>query len=396
MSALHKDRVLLRKFLVDLVRVKPLRATSELAVLEQKYPGEPERGEEELERRGIPDAWICDEKHEWCVLIESKVLDKPTVGQITRHVRIAERLGFKHIFPVVITARSPGFTTGYAKVLEWRQVYAWLLSHSREHLWAAECATYLEIIEAKMTEAGQYVEGTLTMFSGFHFGKDHPFSYLEAKRVLVMAMHELRTRQELAKRLGAELTLAGRPAITRSEGDAVWDFIRLSEQPNFTTGPHLTLGLLQDHVDVMLTIPNSVSTFARKSVSGLALTGFREVVGQVLKNMEPLIAASKGITPIFRGIQRRYSSQRAKPEVDAIIEFDLRTAFGVGGPPKLQPVWLEAAYGAFVDKKGNYQIQIGAIFRYEKCPALRTPTAIDLVERTWLACKPLIDLTRQA
>jgi hypothetical protein len=34
-------------------------------------------------------------------------------------------------------------------------------------------------------------------------------------------------------------------------------------------------------------------------------------------------------------------------------EFDLRTAFDAGGPPKTQAKWLSAAYGSFVEKQGS-------------------------------------------
>ena len=83
------------------------------------------------------------------------------------------------------------------------------------------------------------------------------------------------------------------------------------------------------------------------------------------------------------------------PFIDARIEFDLRTAFDAGGPPKTQAKWLSAAYGWFVVKQGsNYQIQVGVVFRYDDCPEFRDPKALDLVAAAWLACKPLVDLAR--
>ncbi len=80
---------------------------------------------------------------------------------------------------------------------------------------------------------------------------------------------------------------------------------------------------------------------------------------------------------------------------DATIDFDLRTAAATPSAPKRQPRWLAAAYGSFVNKEGaNYQIQIGALFRYDRCPELRRPGSIDLIAAAWLACKPLVDLKR--
>jgi hypothetical protein len=67
-------------------------------------------------------------------------------------------------------------------LLEWRTVFAWLRQHSFDSTWAARTADYLEIAEAKLIETKQFVEGTLTMFSGFPFGHDHPFNYLEGKK----------------------------------------------------------------------------------------------------------------------------------------------------------------------------------------------------------------------
>jgi hypothetical protein len=94
-------------------------------------------------------------------------------------------------------------------------------------------------------------------------------------------------------------------------------------------------------------------------------------------------------------VQRRYKTQRSKPFIDAEIDFDLRTAVPNSGPPKAQPQWLKAAYGSFVIKKGsNYQIQKGVVFAYDRCPELARPDAIDLIAKAWLACNPLIELTR--
>lgn len=108
-----------------------------------------------------------------------------------------------------------------------------------------------------------------------------------------------------------------------------------------------------------------------------------------------MLRSNPGATPWFRGVQRRYRSQRAQPDIDAQLDFDLRTAVPSTGPQKVQPVWLFAAYAAFVSKRGsNYQIQVGAHFQYDRCPQLRRATALSLIAETWVACKPLIDRTR--
>jgi hypothetical protein len=131
----------------------------------------------------------------------------------------------------------------------------------------------------------------------------------------------------------------------------------------------------------------------RRNLIALHEAGFRKLVEEIVNNLEPLLRDHKGATPWFRGVQRRYPSERATPFLDAMIEFDLRTAVPAGGLVKSQSRWLSAGYGSLVSKEGsNYQIQIGVVFRYERCPEFRQADAIDLIASAWLACKPLVDL----
>ncbi len=57
---------------------------------------------------------------------------------------------------------------------------------------------------------------------------------------------------------------------------------------------------------------------------------------------------------------------------------------------KYQPQWLEGIYRAFSAKRSNIQLAFGAIFPYDRCPAIGTRRALYLIASTWLACKPLI------
>jgi hypothetical protein len=397
MTAINEDRNPLALFLRELVKVKAPRDPRKLLVLEQQYPGEEEPSEEDLERRGIPDGWIFDEEG-WCIFIESKVIAKLGPDQINRHRRTAERRGFKSITAVAIAPRLPTYLPEDTVPLEWRTVYAWLRRHGSHSPWATRAADYLEIAEAKLIDAKQFVEGTLTMFSGFPFGHDHPFTYLEGKRVLELALSELRNRRDLRDRLGMKPKAPGRPAITGRQRDAVWDFLSLSaaaEAGDFTKYPHLTLGVSSQVIEATVTVPNAVNNIMRRNLIKLGESGFQALAKDVLDSLKPLLRDHKGATPWFRGIQRRYPSRRAAPFVDAIIEFDLRTAIPSSGPPRTQPRWLSAAYGSFVNKENsNYQIQMGVLFRYERCPELQQADAIDLIASAWLASKPLIDLAR--
>ena len=398
MTALDLDRGLLAAFLHELVKVKPPRGVKQLGLLEQRYPGQPEQREEEDEKRGVPDGWIFDEKRRWCVFIETKVLIKLTAAQIERHRRTALRRGYILAKPIVILPRSALSLPSDVTVIEWRDVYAWLLKKRAKSQWARHLANYLEVIERKLIDTKQFREDTLTKFAGFPFSADEPYTYLEGKRLLNLAMDELRQRRSLQRKLGVNRKHKGRGAITGKRGDAVWDFLSLSKTSDkklFTHDPHLTLGITSRAVEVTLTLPNGLNRSMRNAVKTLDLDGFLELLAAVLKRLRPMLRKHKGAVPIFRGVQRRYLSQRAQPFVDARIDFDLRTAVASKDRPKLQPVWAKAAYDAFVRKRGtNYQVQVGVVFPYERCPEVARDDALDLVEQSWLACAPVVSLVK--
>jgi hypothetical protein len=231
----------------------------------------------------------------------------------------------------------------------------------------------------------------LTKFLGFPFGREHPFDYLEGKRTLGPAVSELRGRRDLQKGLGMNPNVPGRGAIGRQR-DRVWDFLSLSTGP-FTRFPHLTLGITSTAVEAWVTIPNGVNPLVRRTLKELGEAGFRKLAREIVDNLKPRLRDHKGAAPWCRGEQQRFISRHATPIVDGTIDFDLRTALP-DGPPKNQPIWLSAAYGAFVKKEGNYQMLLGVLFSYERCPELKNPAAIDLIAEAWLACKPLVDLLR--
>lgn len=218
MTALNEDRKLLRAFLKELLKITPQTNVRELTVFEQQFPGQPEPQEDELDRLGIPDGWICD-KNGWCVFIESKIFGKTlSTGQITSHRRTSTNRGFSDIIAVAIVVTRPTKIPQDTVVLEWTLVYKWLKRHSSRSSWAAHAAEYLEIAEAKLVDSEQFKDGSLTTFSGFPFGNDKPYTYLEGKRLLSLAMRDLRSNRELVKKLSVQLADKGRKAIRGRAG----------------------------------------------------------------------------------------------------------------------------------------------------------------------------------
>ena len=399
MTALNEDRALLAAFLKDVVETPPSKNARRLKLFEQTYPGQPDMVEEEAVRAGIPDAWITD-GDKWCVVIENKVLSDAYLDQLIRHRDTANRLGFDEPNLLLLTIKPPPPEVELvAKVVEWRAVYTWLLCHAKKHEWSKRLSDYLEIIEGRLVNEEQLRSGTMTAFNGVHFSDDNPYSYLAARRLLGLAMAELRKRKDLVKEIEMNPNAPGRSAITGRNADRVWDFLQTTgadSAESFTKAPHLTLGIHRTEVSVMVTIPDAVRRPALKRLVGLGRDGFRDLVYDVLTRLKPIMRDCTGMEPRFHAVQRRYPSQRAVPFEDAVISFDLRTCFNDEGPPKAQPQWLDAIYECLARKNSNFQIQIGAWFPYKSCDGIRKADALDYIADTWISCEPLLDVVTSA
>ena len=175
-----------------------------LEIVEQRLPGELERDEDEAD--GIPDAWVHD-RESWCLLIESKVASSLENDQLRRHMRTAERREFTGVNLLAIDVAKPkGTLPSGVRFRRWSEVYEWLVHKAPTSTWARRTAQYLEVAERKFSNEGYLREGTLTTFTGFAFGRNELYAYPEAKRLLRLAMNELRRRKDLVDTLGVDPT----------------------------------------------------------------------------------------------------------------------------------------------------------------------------------------------
>jgi hypothetical protein len=148
-----------------------------------------------------------------------------------------------------------------------------------------------------------------------------------------------------------------------------------------------------DHVFAYVTIPSGMNRALRANLTRLGRSGLRDLLRQVSDRLSAALRKDPGACPWLLLLQRRYPSQRAEPTIDARLGFDLRTAFPgrARKGPKAQAEWLNAAIEAFLAKRSNMQLSIGAIFPYETSRVVGTPKATDFIEATWVSCRPLID-----
>ncbi len=395
-SSLANDERLLRDFLRWAVNAK-FSLKERLYVVEQSVPGEAELKEDVAGKRGLPDAWIYNDKG-WALLIESKIAAKLELGQLKRHIYTANKHGFikPKLLTIEVAARKGRLLPNiYNKT--WQEIYEWGRKYLNKSKWANLLTSYFEVAEAKMVEEKYLKEGALTKFTGIPFSSEHPYSYFEAKRLLGLVINELKNNKKLIRELKIDPHLPTRAAITGQQSSYVWDYLRIQESKKvkaFTKYPHLTLGIHAEFVNIGLTIPNGVKNEIRNRLFELEYPDFMKVFSDLVSSSEKIIALDKAVKPFTNLLQRHYHSQRSLPTEDASLSFDFRTAFKqkTKVTEKYQPEWLKTIYDIMRSKRSNLQFQVGFEISYKDSRIIGTPKAINLFEESLFALKPILDL----
>ena len=371
----------------------PTRAQA-LMLAEQSLPGDAPETEEDAEQKGLPDIVIHDGVT-WCVLIESKVQAALTDDQLARHGRTLRRRGFEQVHRLALTkagVRAPRKTIA----LTWSKLYEWLGTTVRKSEWSERLRSYLRAAEVRLAREKYLTEGTLTMFDGFPFSSDNPYTYGEGKRLLKLAMAELRKDRSL-RALGTDPKARGRGAITGRGENLVWDFLSLKDRPKrgaFTSYPHLTLSVHADHLEAAITIPNGVIRPVRRGLVDLDPEGLIAHNGEILRRARRIL--TRGAWVQAYALQRHYLGQRSAAITDARMEFKLETSQPRrAGRVKRQPEWV----GLFIEllrrKRSNIQ------FGYAVClpwgtKGIDSRESLRLIAEGWGAMKPLLDAVRGA
>lgn len=384
---LDSDRQLLGRFLRRFLGASAA-IPKKLSIIEQTIPGEPEPHAGD-ESDSLPDAWIHDGKN-WCVLLESKIRGRLGVKQLRNHRSVAERCQFTRCSLLALVTSPPTNVPRGVIVVKWCDLYGWMDHRRNKSKWAERMANYMEVLEMKLIDSGYLQSGALTMFSGIPF-LDRPYTYIEAKRLLKLAMDELRDRPDL-KKLGVSPPKKQK-AIKGQKTRSVWDVLPLHRGLGFTQFPHLGLSIRDDRVQAGMVVPNG---YRRRLVIGDSFLGAME---KVCRNLESELRGADGAAPWVEIVQRRFRHRGdPAPTVHAEVRFDLRTAFphsaSSRGEVRVQREWLEAVRSAMSSKKPKLQLFVGAAFRYDRCSMTRRREILGYIAGAWLACKPLLDLVR--
>lgn len=391
MVSLDRDRKLLKSFL-NWIGAKEIPSANQLEVAEQEVPGVYVAGDDEYERKGLPDGFIFHDS--WAVVIECKVQDKLKKNQLDRHRKTAERSGFPNPFLVAITVEPfRRKLPENCKAIQWTDIYQWL-GQSPKSMWARDLRRYMEIFEHKMLQREYQIRGTITVFDGFHFDKDHPYTYPEAKRLIRLLGDHLQSHPKLLK-LGVEPKGKRRGSITGKGRDSIWDFLPLSwpgKGDSFTSAPHLTFSIKRTVASAAVTIPNGVKGGLKTKLKELGSDGFMDLIQRIEKNLRPLGNQTKSYRPMLYVIQQHFRSQSSPATNDARLDIDIRTAVSDRkSKPKHQPQWIHAMYEVLLNKRSNMQFGLEIMFDYE-CPVIRSAEAIELFAETMTAIYPLTEI----
>jgi hypothetical protein len=391
---LHEDGVLVQAFLTWIGIEHPIPGQT-LMIVEQSLPGNAPRidDEGEAERRGLPDIVIHDGSA-WCLFIESKIKARLTGNQLRRQKSTLRRRGFERVECLVLTKADVRVPRG-AIARRWSELYQWLGQSSNRREWPDNLRSYLRAAEARLAHAEYLTEGTLTMFDGFSFSEDNPYTYLEAKRLLKLAMRELRKDRGLIA-LGMDRKGSGRGAITGRTGSSVWDFLPLVDRPRggvFTKYPHLTLSVHADRLEVAITIPNGVIGPVRRRLATLGHDDLISLNATILRRAKHLLA--RGASVWAYAEQRHFLGQRSAQIRDARLQFKLETSQPRGGTRvKHQAEWIIGFGDLLRMKRSN--IQFGyAITLPWGTRGLDSRQSLRLVVESWKALKPLLEAMRR-
>jgi hypothetical protein len=238
------------------------------------------------------------------------------------------------------------------------------------------------------------IRGTITVFDGFQFSDDNPYSYREGKRLIRLMGDLLQKRKDLHA-IGMDPKGKGRPAITGKGTEGVWDYLPLKvarKSTQFTAFPHFTMSISREEARAAVTVPNGVKGGFKSKLASIGFNGFVKLLSDLEKRSRPVISRSKGAKPIIYITQRHFKSQRSLADTDGWLEADLRTSYRAPGSGiRYQPQWLEAIYQLLIHKRSNIQFGVENRFCYS-CPRIRSREAADLFADSWKAFAPLIDL----
>ena len=156
----------------------------------------------------------------------------------------------------------------------------------------------------------------------------------------------------------------------------------------FNESPHLLLYVGDRDVCARVVLPNKARGGLWTKLRSRSLAG---MMSQVSRDMAPAMANCPGMVPGLVLKQRHWRTRRGPSFQDAYLEVDLRTLRGDSeSGVKKQREWIETAQHVVANRASNLELQVGATFPYDHCPAIQTCDALDHVVSAWIGSRSFV------
>ena len=279
----------------------------------------------------------------------------------------------------------------------WAGLYERLGNVARGVEWAERLRAYLRAAEVRLAREGYLTEGTLTMFDGFKFSADNPYTYGEAKRLLNLGDGGGAGRIRSLRRARdgpAHEDVAGTRQDHRTRQNSISDFLPLRHRPKgggFTKYPHLTLSVRDSHLEVAVTIPTAHPPRSAGVSPNWMWTARRASTARSSSEQGPHLRRRLG-----RGIRAAASLQGAPPSHDGregVVQAGPPQPRG-GGRVKHQPEWWDL-FASLLKAGKHSNIQFGYVVKLPwNTPKLNSREALRLIVAGWSTLEPLLDVLR--
>jgi hypothetical protein len=229
------------------------------------------------------------------------------------------------------------------------------------------------------------------MFDGFPFSDEYPYTDEEARRLLKLAMAEMRKDKSLQK-----LGIDPKPDKVVT---GPWQCLVLKDAPkgkDHTAYPHLSLGVREEYLDVCLTIPNGAPKTVLRNISDIGTKGLQRVNAEILTRSARLRRRGGGVYAY--ALQRQWTSRRSDAIDDAYVEFDLETSQNSRGEKrvKTQVEWLDLFASLIRGKAPGTNIQFGyRVYLPWEMRGLNSRESLRMIAEGWWAMKPVLDVVRR-
>lgn len=390
-STLNHDRTLIKPFLSQLLKVDHIPSVNNIVINTQSIPDTKTTSESKYKSRcSRPDINIYDKDNKWAIALESKVQSDIDKNQLKRHEKTLSHNKYEKSYLFVIAVKRPqNHITSKAKVVLWKDIYKWFWEQSKDSKWARYFTEYMQVFEEKMVSKEYKIDGSLTMFSGFHFTDDYPYSSKEGRRLIKIICEELKNNKLLLRHYKLLKDESQRTKKQEDTEESVWGSFPLGKNME---GFILTIVLSKEHVAVDITVSNQKMQKIKSVLERKDPKSFKQLLVEIEKKLNKTLHGINEAVPFLVLTTPRYQCQHFKAH-DGYIKVDLRVIKETDNEVRNQPAWIDSIYNIITNKQNNVNMRMGIGVRLPfKSRKMQTGEALNVMVNVWVTLKPFLGI----